>query len=92
MKRPRKVKRYCPFCKLHTVHEVDKMKKKKASELKQGQRRFRRVMKGYRGFPRPKPEGREKTSRRIALRFTCEKCKKTHQPPNIRTKRLDIGE
>ena len=91
MLKPRKVKRYCPYCKKHTVHDVDKMKKKKASELKQGQRRFRRVMRGYRGFPRPKPEGREKTSRRIAIQYTCTKCKKTHQPPNIRTKKLDIG-
>ena len=92
MKKPRNVKRYCPYCKKHTVHEVEKIKKKKASELKQGQRRFRRVMSGYRGFPRPKPEGREKTSRRIALKFTCTVCKKAHQPPNKRTKKLDIGE
>ena len=68
------------------------MKKKKASELKQGQRRFRRVTSGYRGFPRAKPEGREKTSRRTALRFLCTVCKKMHQSPNIRTKKLDIGE
>ena len=92
MKRPRKIKRYCPHCKKHTIHDVDKIKKRKASELKQGQRRFRRVMRGYRGFPRPKPEGREKTSRRIALKFKCSTCKKIHQPPNQRTKKLDIGE
>ncbi|MCK5258974.1 MAG: 50S ribosomal protein L44e [Thermoplasmatales archaeon] len=92
MKRPRKVNRYCPHCKKHTIHDVDKIKKRKASELKQGQRRFRRVMRGYRGFPRPKPEGREKTSRRIALKFKCSTCKKSHQPPNQRTKKLDIGE
>ena len=47
-------------------------------------------MKGYRGFPRPKPEGREKTSRRIALRYRCTVCKKIHQPPGIRTKKLEI--
>jgi len=92
MQRPRKLKRYCPYCKKHTIHEVERIKKKKASELKQGQRRFRRVMRGYRGFPRPKPEGREKTSRRAALRYVCEKCKKMHQPPSQRAKRLEIGE
>ena len=70
MQKPRRIKRYCPICKKHTIHNVDKIKKKKASELKQGQRRFRRVMSGYRGFPRPKPEGREKTSRRIAIKFS----------------------
>ncbi|MBN1861981.1 MAG: 50S ribosomal protein L44e [Candidatus Thermoplasmatota archaeon] len=90
MKIPRKIKRYCPFCKKHTLHEVDKMKKRKASELKRGQRRFRRATSGYGGFPRPKPEGREKTSRRIATRFTCTVCKKMHQPPSIRSKKFEI--
>ncbi len=92
MQKPRKIKRYCPKCKKHTVHLVEKIKKKKASELKQGQRHFRRVMRGYGGFPRPKPEGREKTSRRLALKFTCDICKKSHQPPSIRAKKFEIGE
>ena len=59
MKLPRKVMTYCPSCKKHTSHEVERVKKKRASELKWGQRRFRRVTAGYGGFPRPKPEGRE---------------------------------
>ena len=92
MQKPRKIKRYCPSCKKHTIHEVDRTKKRKASELKQGQRRFRRVMKGYRGFPRPKPEGREKTSRRISLKYTCSECKKSHQPASIRSKKFETGE
>jgi large subunit ribosomal protein L44e len=92
MKKPRKIKRYCPSCKKHTVHNVDKIKKRKASELKQGQRRFRRVMSGYRGFPRPKPEGREKTSRRTNLKYKCSECNKAFQPPSQRAKKLEIGE
>ena len=92
MQKPRKVKRYCPSCKKHTIHEIDKIKKRKASELKQGQRRFRRVMRGYRGFPRPKPEGREKTSRRIALKYTCSVCKKSHQRASIRSKKFETVE
>jgi large subunit ribosomal protein L44e len=92
MLKPRKIKRYCPSCKKHTVHEVEKMKKKRASELKQGQRRFRRVMRGYGGFPRPKPEGREKTSRRVALRYACSECHKMFQPASIRAKKFEIGE
>lgn len=92
MQKPRKIKRYCPSCKKHTIHDVDKIKKRKASELKQGQRRFRRVMRGYRGFPRPKPEGREKTSRRISLKYTCSECKKSHQPASIRSKTFETGE
>jgi large subunit ribosomal protein L44e len=92
MQKPRKIKRYCPKCKKHTEHNIDKIKKKKASEFKQGQRRFRRVMRGYRGFPRPKPEGREKTSRRAALKYTCNVCKKSKQPPSLRAKKVEIGE
>ena len=92
MKRPRKIKRYCPSCKKHSTHELHRLKKRKAGELKQGQRRFRRIMRGYRGFPRPKPEGREKTSRRIALKFTCGICKKSHQPASQRSKKFDVGE
>ena len=92
MKKPRKINRYCPKCKKHTVHDIDKTKKRKASELKQGQRRFRRVMKGYGGFPRPKPEGREKTSRRVGLKYTCSECKKSWQPPSQRSRKFEIGE
>jgi len=92
MLKPRKIKRYCPNCKKHTVHNVEKIKKRKASELKQGQRRFRRVMQGYRGFPRPKPEGREKTTRRIPVKYTCEVCKKSWQPPSQRSGKFEIGE
>ena len=32
------------------MHTVERVKKKRASELKWGQRRFRKVMAGYRGF------------------------------------------
>ena len=49
MKMPRTVKRYCPYCKAHTEQEVERVKKKKASELKWGQRRFRKVTAGYGG-------------------------------------------
>jgi large subunit ribosomal protein L44e len=92
MKKPSKIKRYCPYCKIHTTHNLDKVKKRKASELKKGQRRFRRVTSGYRGFPRPKPEGREKTTRRTPMKFKCSKCGKSHQPPVIRARRVEIGE
>ena len=92
MKMPRKVKRYCPYCKKHTLHEVERVKKKKASELKWGQRRFRRVTAGYRGFPRPKPEGREKPTKRINLRYRCTECGKAHQPPAFRAKKFELTE
>jgi len=92
MKLPRALTRYCPYCKKHTKIEIEKVKKKKASELRQGQRRFRRVTAGYRGFPRPKPEGREKPTKRVALRYRCTVCKKAHQSPCMRTKKFELVE
>ena len=49
VKMPRKVKRYSPAAGRHTEHTLERVKKKRASELKWGQRRFRRVTAGYRG-------------------------------------------
>jgi large subunit ribosomal protein L44e len=90
MKLPRNIKTYCKSCKKHTLHEVERVKKRKASELKWGQRRFRRVTAGYRGFPRSKPEGREKPTRRVYLRYRCKDCKKAHQRPCIRAKKFEF--
>ena len=92
MKMPRTVKRYCPTCKAHTVQEVERVKKKKASELKWGQRRFRKVTAGYGGFPRPKPVGREKHTKRINLRYRCTQCKKANISPCIRAKKFELTE
>ena len=92
LKLPRQVKGYCPKCKKHVVQEIERVKKKKASELAQGQRRFRRVTSGYGGFPRPKPEGREKPTRRVALRYRCKKCKKAHQKQCFKAKKFEIME
>lgn len=92
MKLPRKVNMYCPKCKKHTAHDVERVKKKMASELKWGQRRFREVTSGYGGFPRPKPEGREKPTRRVWLRYKCPTCKKYVQPSAQRAKKFELTE
>ncbi|MFO8051090.1 MAG: 50S ribosomal protein L44e [Thermoplasmatota archaeon] len=92
MKMPRNISRYCPSCETHTSHSVDRVKKRKASELAWGQRRFRRVTAGYGGFPRPKPEGREKPTKRVNLKYTCKKCGKAWQSPSIRAKKFELTE
>jgi len=91
LKVPRKIKGYCPYCRKHTTLEVDRVKKRKASELKWGQRRFRRVTAGYGGFPRPKPD-RDKPTKRIALRYRCSECRKIHQRPGKRAKKFEFTE
>ena len=92
VKMPRNVKRYCPSCKSHQLHAVERVKKRKASEHKMGQRRFRRVTAGYRGFPRPKFEGREKPTKRVPLRLRCKECGKAYQVPGFRIKKFELSE
>jgi large subunit ribosomal protein L44e len=92
MKLPRNMQRYCPKCKKHTSQAVERVKKRKASELKWGQRRFRKVTSGYTGFPRPKPDGREKPTKRVLLRYVCSDCKKATQPAARRAKRFELTE
>ena len=86
VKRPRQVKRYSPSAGKHTLHTVERVKKRRASEQKWGQRRFRRVTAGYRGFPRPKPEGREKPTKRVR----CTETGKAHYAPCQRAKRFEL--
>ncbi len=89
MKMPKEKRTYCPSCKKHTVHEVLRVKKHKASELKAGQRQFRRVIKGYGGFPRPLPSG-AKPTKRISLILKCRVCKKAHSVRGFRVKKFEL--
>jgi len=88
--RPRKVMRYSPSAGRHTLHTIERVKKRRASELKWGQRRFRRVTAGYRGFPRPKPEGREKPTRRVNILYRCTETGKAHTPKCYRAKKFNL--
>jgi len=92
MKLPRVIRGYCPFCRAHRELEVERVKSRPRSEMRRGQRRFRRVSSGYGGFPRPKPEGREKPTRRIYLRYRCKQCKKAHQRAAIRAGKFELKE
>jgi len=80
MKMPQKVVKYCPYCKKHTEHKVrrEKVGARSRRKLAVDQRRFLRKKKGYGGFPRPNPKGREKPTRKLDLRYQCMVCKKEH--------------
>ncbi len=91
MKMPKKRKTHCPTCRKHTVHDVLKVKKRKASELKAGQRQFRRVLSGYGGFPRALPSG-DKPTKKTSLRLKCTECQKSHNTRGFRVKKLDFVE
>jgi len=89
VKMPRKVKRYSPSAGKHTEHTVERVKKRRASELKWGQRRFRKVTSGYRGFPRPKPSG-DKPTKRVNLVYKCTETGKSHSPRGKRAKKFEL--
>ncbi len=79
MKIPKTQKRFCPYCKKHTEHEVSKVGGgKKKRTLAEGQRRFKRALRGYGSFPRPNPKGRSKPTKKLDLRYKCKECGKKH--------------
>lgn len=92
MKMPKVINTHCPKCNKHTDHDVERVKMRPRGELKKGQRRVRRAFAGYGAFPRPKYEGREKPTRRVFLRYRCKVCKKAHQKPCFRAKKLELVE
>ncbi len=92
MKMPRVIRGYCPHCRAHADLEVERVKGRPRSEFRRGQRRFRRIMAGYGGFPRPKYEGREKPTKRVFLRYRCSDCNRAHQRSAFRAKRFELVE
>ena len=78
MKYPKKQRRYCPYCKKHTEHKIELAKRRPRSELRKGQRRFRRKLAGYGSFPKENPKGREKPTRKLDIRYVCLECGKKH--------------
>src|SRR2546426_12576708 len=92
MKMPQRIRGYCQFCNKHVELEVERVKNRPRSELRAGQRRFRRVTAGDGGFPRPKPGGRGKPTKKIPLRFRCRECKKDHQRPGLRAQKFRLVE
>jgi large subunit ribosomal protein L44e len=92
MKMPSEKRVNCPKCKKHTTHEVLRAKKHKASELKAGQRQFRRVMAGYGGFPRPQLKGAGKPTKKVSVILKCKDCGKARNIKGFRVRTLEIVE
>lgn len=91
MKYPKQVKIFCPVCKKHTEHEVEIAKKRPRGSMTHGQRIFKRKMKGYGSFPKEKPTGREKPTKKLDLRFKCLVCGKKHtKGKGWRAKKFEI--
>ena len=90
MKFPKTLNTFCPVCRKHTLHEVEIAKKKPRRAMAQGQRRFKRKLKGYGSFPRPQPDY-EKATKKIDLRYKCTECGKKHtRGQGWRAKKFEI--
>lgn len=101
MKKPKLMKRLCPYCKKHTDHKVAAAKKKAGSSLSQGSKY--RVMKRGRArghgnhgrFSRAaitkwKMTGK-KATKKTDFRYTCSVCNKAHmQKKGIRAKKVEF--
>src|SRR2546427_8115575 len=67
MKMPQRIRGYCPFCNKHVELEVERVKNRPRSELRAGQRRFRRGTAGDGGLPPPQPQGGGETAQKKHL-------------------------
>jgi large subunit ribosomal protein L44e len=91
MKFPQKTRIYCNNCRKHTEHTVEITKKKPRGTLTHGQRIFLRKMRGYGSFPKENPKGREKSSKKMDLRYKCTVCNKKHtRGKGWRAKKLEL--
>lgn len=100
MKRNKKTKRYCKFCKKHTEQVVSIAKKRDRGPLKHGSiaranKRGRGVGFGNLGRwgskpTKPKRSGK-KSTKKHDLRFKCSKCNKSQtQAKGKRSKKLEL--
>ena len=101
MKKPKIMKRYCPYCKSHTEHKVAQNKKKNPSSLTYGSKVRAKRRGSARGtgnlgrYSKPaiskfKMTGK-KLSKKTDIRYECKTCKKTHmQKAGIRAKRVEF--
>jgi len=87
MKIPKKVKKYCPYCRKHTEVKVAQSKKRQPSPMKRGSKyraRLRGLARGHgnRGrYSKPastkfKMTGKKQT-KKIDIRYQCSVCGKT---------------
>ncbi len=102
MKKPKNIRKHCPFCKKHTGHKVSNAKSKTHGSmhpLAQFAKKRTRFGKGTgnlgRYGSRPaiskfKMTGK-KTSKKVDFRYECAECKKTHvQKSGFRAKRVEF--
>jgi len=99
MKKPKKTKRYCPYCKKKTEQKLKEPSKGKGSSLKRGGKTRIHLRGLWRGignqgrFSRMKNQqkGKRKTTKKTNILYTCTECGKSKsQKQGKRTGKLII--
>ena len=99
MKMPKKVKRYCPYCRKKTEQKVKEPSKGKASSLKRGSKARIRLRGLWRGIGnkgrysrlKNQQKGKRKTTKKTNIMYVCQICKKSkYQKQGKRTSKLVI--
>merc|ERR1712173_475994 len=87
---PKERMTFCPGkkCKKHTKHKVTQYKKAATSSMAQGNRRYNQKQKGFGGQTKPIFRKKAKTTKKIALKFICTKCKLVRCKPIKRAKTI----
>merc|ERR1712130_662651 len=91
---PKKRRTYCGHkrCRKHTWHKVTQYKSGKASNFAQGKRRYDMKQKGFGGQTKPVFHKKAKTTKKIVLRLTCDKCDYKSHLAIKRTKHFELGQ
>jgi len=84
MKMPKKINRYCPYCKKKTEQKVKEQSKGRPSTLKRGAKQRAKLRGLNRGignkgrYSRMKNQAKQKrkTTKKTAIVYTCTVCKK----------------
>jgi large subunit ribosomal protein L44e len=99
MKRPKKINRYCPYCKKKTEQKVKEPSKGKPSSMKRGSKTRMKLRGLWRGignqgkYSRMKNQAKKKrkTTKKTNLMYTCSECGKSkYQKTGKRTSKITI--
>ncbi len=102
MKLPKKIKRYCPYCKKHTEHKISlvstggKRSALKHGSIERAKKRGRGRGLGNKGKWGSKPavtkwKRKTKSTKKTNILYTCQECKKSHgQKKGKRTGKVQI--
>jgi large subunit ribosomal protein L44e len=92
MKMPNKFRTHCPFCRTHTVHTVERVKKGKASSMTRITRQRKRQTGIGNAGKFSKVPGGDKPTKKVALRYRCNTCKKAYQKKCFRAGKFEFKE